>query len=269
MAEVYTAVHSGDQTARWMLDAALALLPACCGALWFGGWAAAKVLLSAVLACLGAEWALGRLRRANWRDGSALVSGLLLALLLPSSCPWWCAALGGLGAMLAKAVSGGLGRNIFDPAALGRVLLLAFGPLHPAPLREAEGTFLLGYTGGSLGECSSLLLLLGAVYLLIRRRLPPQIAGTALVAAFLAGLGLPNCDALALLAWGGTWLTACFLASDPVSSPLGLLLQALYGAACGVCCTLCAYYWGGIAGSCAALLALNLIFRALERLTIP
>lgn len=257
-------VSCGERTGFLMRDAVIALLPAVGGAIVFQGWDAVRVLLSAAAACSLADWGFVRLRGALW-DGSALVSGLLLGLLLPAYCPWWAAALGGVAAMCCKTLSGGLGRNIWNPAALGRVLLLGFSSLRPAPLREAAGRFLLGYTGGSLGEISSLLLLAGAVYLLVRHLLPPQIAGPAFAAAFLTGTLLPNCDALAVLVWGGTVLIACFLAVDPVSSPMGLGLQGVYGAACGVCCTLAAYYFGGVAGACAALLVLNLVFRGVER----
>ncbi len=257
-------VHGGASTRRLMLDVSLALTPAVFGAFTAGGWGAVRTALSAVAACTGTEALLTLFGRANFRDGSALVSGLLLTLLLPADCPWWAAPLGGIAAMLAKALSGGLGRNLWNPAAFGRTVLLAVPSLRAAPLRTASGPFLLGYTGGSMGEVSSLLLLSGAAYLLFRRLLPWRIAAPALVAAFLTGLCLPGCDALAVLVWGGTLLTACFLAADPVTSPMGQVFQALYGTACGVICTVCAYYACGIAASCAALLVLNLLFRAAE-----
>ncbi len=257
-------VACGVRTRFLMRDAAVALLPAAGGAVAFQGWGAGRVLLCTVLVCSLLDWSFARLQGAAW-DGSAVVTGLLLGLLLPGGCPWWAAALGSAAGMGSKALSGGLGRNIWNPAAFGRVVLLTFPGLRPAPLRAVSGRFLLGYTGGSLGEISSLLLAVGAVYLLIRHLLPPQIAGPALAASFLTGALLPRGDALAILAWGGTSMTACFLAVDPVSSPMGMGLQGIYGAACGVCCTLAAYYAGGVAGACGALLALNLLFRWMER----
>ena len=199
------------------------------------------------------------------RTAAWTAAGRGLARGLPGGCRGGGAGRAPAAAMGSKALSGGLGRNIWNPAAFGRVVLLTFPGLRPAPLRAVSGRFLLGYTGGSLGEISSLLLAVGAVYLLIRHLLPPQIAGPALAASFLTGALLPRGDALAILAWGGTSLTACFLAVDPVSSPMGMGLQGIYGAACGVCCTLAAYYAGGVAGACGALLALNLLFRWMER----
>ncbi len=257
-------LHDGDRTLLWMLDAVAALLPAVLGALRFFGWNAGQVILSSVLSCVLAEAALSCFGRACWRDGSAVVTGLLLALLLPNGCAWWAGALGGVIAMLAKALTGGLGRNPCNPAALARTVLLLLPPLRPAPLRCAGDRFLMGYTGGALGEVSSLLLLLGAVYLLFRRRLPPVVALPGFAATLLTGLCLPGCDALAVALWGGTCLTVCFMAADPVTSPMTPGLQGLYGALCGAGGTLCAYCLWGLAGSCASLLLCNLVFRTLE-----
>jgi len=257
-------LHDRDRTFLWMLDAAVALLPAVLGALRFFGWPAGRVLLTCALSCILTEVALTYLGRASWKDGSALVTGLLLALLLPPDCPWWAGALGGAAAALSKALSGGLGRNPCNPAALSRTLLLLLPPLRPAPLRCAEGRFLMGYTGGALGEVSSLLLLLGAAYLLLRRRLSLGIVLPGFAAALLTGLCLPDCDALAIILWGGTCLTVFFLAADPVTSPMTPGLQGLYGAFCGAGGTLCAYGLWGMAGCGAALLLCNLVFRLLE-----
>ena len=127
--------------------AAVALLPAAGGAVAFQGWGAGRVLLCTVLVCSLLDWSFARLQGAAW-DGSAVVTGLLLGLLLPGGCPWWAAALGSAAAMGSKALSGGLGRNIWNPAAFGRVVLLTFPGLRPAPLRAVSGRFLVGYTGG-------------------------------------------------------------------------------------------------------------------------
>lgn len=271
MDEVLTApwLHSGDCTRTRMLDAVIALLPAAAGAVWYSGWPAALVLGLASLSALAFEMLFARLqRRAPPGDGSALVSGLLLGLMLPSGCPWWAVLAGSLAAMSSKAFSGGLGRNFWNPAALGRAVLLAVPALRDPPLRQAAGHFLMGYTGGSLAEVSSLLLLAGAVYLLLRRLLQPQIAASALVAAFLTALCIPRCDPLAVTAWGGTILMACFLTADPVTSPMSLGLQALYGAACGAVCTLLAYYVWSIPGLCLGILCMNLLFRLAEWLPL-
>lgn len=258
-------VHNGDCTRFRMLDAAIALLPAVAGAIWFFRLNAILLLSETLACCLLLEWAAGKLRhRSSLLDGSALVTGLLLALLLPPDCPLWAVPLGATAAIVSKALAGGLGKNFLNPAALGRAVLLLLPSLRPAALRTAEGNFLMGYLDGSLGEAASLLLLAGAVYLAIRRLLPLWITPAYLIAAFFTGLALPHCDAAAVLAWGGTLLGAAFLSADPVTTPMGRWLQLLFGIACGVGCTLLAYYGWGIGGICCGILVVNFLCRAAE-----
>lgn len=259
-------VHSEDTTFLRMADAAIALVPAAAGAIWFFGWPAAAVLLLSLAGSLGAEaladWLLSR---QGLRDGSAIVSGLLVGLLLPAACPWWAALAGGALATAGKALGGGLGRNPVNPAALARALLLLTPSLRPAALRGAEGSFLIGYRGGCLGETSSLLLLAGSAYLILRGLLPYRITAPALAASFLTGLCIPRCDPVAVTVWGGTLLGAAYLAADPVTSPMGAAAQLVYGLAAGTLCTLGAFYGWGIGGVCCGILAANLGARAAER----
>ena len=268
MDELLTAapfLHGGDSTRLRMTDAAIALLPAAAGGVWFFGWRAALLLALALAGAGAAEWLCGRLlRRGALADGSWLVTGLLLGLMLPGGAPWWAAPAGGAAAICCKNLTGGLGRNPLNPAAFGRALLLLVPALRPAALRTAEGSFLMAYTGGSLAEASSLLLLCGAAYLALRRLLPWHVAGASLLAAFCTGLCIPRCDPLAVLVWGGSLLGAAYLAADPVTSPMGRGLQAAYGAACGILGTLASYYLWGVGGVCCGILAANLLFRLAE-----
>lgn len=260
-------LHSGDATRLRMLDAAIALLPICAGAIWFFRFQAVLLLILSPACCMALEWLLTRgSGRGDWRDGSALVTGLLLALLLPPGGPLWAVPLGALAAMGSKRLSGGLGRNLLNPAAVGRAALLLLPALRPAALRASQGSFLLGYLGGCLGELSSLLLLCGALYLALRRLLPLAILPAYLAASFLTALAIPQCEPLAVLAWGGTYLGACFLAADPVTSPMGRFLQTAYGLGCGAACTLLAYYGWGVGGVCCGILAMNFLGRLLELL---
>jgi len=248
-----------------MADAAIALLPAAAGAVWFWhGWALA-LLAGCAGGCVLLEWAVSRLYpgRGNPRDGSALVTGLLLALLLPAGCPWWAAAAAVFAAIVpAKALFGGLGHNVFNPAAFGRAVLLLIPALRPEPLRAASGTFLFGYTGGAMGEASAVLLLAGAVYLAARRLEPAAVAVSAVLAAFFTGLFIPGCDAAAVAAWGGTLLGAAFLGADPVTGPMTTRGKLLSGAVLGAVGTLLAYYAWGIGGTACAVLLANLTGRA-------
>ena len=264
-------LHSGDATRLRMLDAAIALLPICAGAIWFFRLQAGLLLVLSPACCIALEWLLTRGSekdggRGARHDGSALVSGLLLALLLPPGCPLWAVPLGALAAMGSKRLSGGLGRNLLNPAAVGRATLLLLPALRPPALRASQGSFLLGYLDGCLGELSSLLLLCGALYLALRRLLPLAILPAYLAASFLTALAIPQCEPLAVLAWGGTYLGACFLAADPVTSPMGRFLQTAYGLGCGAACTLLAYYGWGAGGVCCGILTMNFLGRLLELL---
>lgn len=260
-------IHSGDATRLRMTDGAIALLPLTAGALWFFGWSAVWRLAVSLASCLGTEILWERLgKRGHPADGSALVTALLFFLTLSGRSPWWAVLLGGAAAISSKAVFGGLGKNFFNPAALGRVLLLPL--LSSSPLRTAKGTFLMAYTGGAFGEVSTLLLLCGAIYLALRRLLPWAITLPYLAATFCTALWIPRCDPLAVLCWGGTTLGACFLSADPVTTPLDLRLRLLFGVFTGAAATLLAFYGHGLGGVCCAVVIANGLFRAAEHLCI-
>ena len=204
-------VHGGDSVQKNMYGVCLALLPALLASLWFFGAGAAVVMLTSVVACILFEWAitkfiLGR-ERTTIFDGSALLTGILLGFNLPSNLPVWIIILGALVAIgVGKLTFGGLGCNPFNPALVGRVFLLISFPaqmttwpvLH-ASLVDAETAatplsvmkqaittgdasvlsqlpsikeMFLGMTGGSLGEVSALLLLLGCLFMIWKHALP-------------------------------------------------------------------------------------------------
>ncbi|HOU54687.1 MAG TPA: RnfABCDGE type electron transport complex subunit D [Myxococcota bacterium] len=199
---------------RWVV---LALLPAVAVSLWFFGLEAARVHVIAVAGCLAVEWACLRWLRTpgSIRDGSALVTGLLLAMNLPPTTPWWMILVGSVVAIfLAKHVFGGLGSNLFNPALTARVFLLVAWPaqmttwLRPgvrglvdaATLDTMTGAtplgllkegrlseiaassmdLFVGQVGGSLGEVSAAALLLGGLVLLARRVITWEIPATFL-----------------------------------------------------------------------------------------
>lgn len=202
-------VHTDDSVRKIMYRVILALMPAFIWSVFIFGWDAVRVTLIAVLACMATEYLLQRyvLRIApTVTDGSAALTGLLLAFNVPASLPWWIIVMGSLFAIaIAKTSFGGLGANIFNPALAGRVFLLISFPVQmttwPAimgavpdavtaatplsivkegiisgqPLSQIEGSLpdtaelFLGIVGGSLGEMSALLLLAGGIFLLIRK----------------------------------------------------------------------------------------------------
>jgi len=248
-------VHSGLDVRRIMLDVILALLPAVLVGVWYFGLDAVRVLVLAVGACLFAEWIMNRLlgRNSTLGDLSAPLTGLLLAMNLPSGSPWWLVVVGGLVAIiLGKAIYGGLGYNPFNPALVARVFLLISFPVQMTrwvvpqglgtgfdaatgatplgaakeaaslgkPLADAGlpglGDLMLGHVGGSFGEVSAAALLLGGAYLLWRGIIRWQIpVGFIATTALITGL--------AWLANPDTYL-------DPLSHVLagGLLLGALF-----------------------------------------
>lgn len=202
-------IHSGDSIERNMYGVVLALLPACLISLYFFGLGALVVLLTSILACVSFEWLIAKYllqTQASITDGSAILTGLLLGMNLPSNLPLWLIIIGALVAIgVGKMSFGGLGGNIFNPALVGRVFLLIAYPaqmtLWPetgqwfsytdaitgaTPLSILKGlssgvegytadmlpstlTMLLGGHGGSLGEVSALALLLGGLYLIYQR----------------------------------------------------------------------------------------------------
>ena len=125
-------VHSGETVSRIMWTVVACLIPACLVGIYFFGFGAVKVLVLSVLGCVGAEAGIQMLmkRPVAIFDGSAVITGLLLGLNLPSGAPWWLVILGaGVAIGLGKQVYGGLGHNIFNPALVARVFLLISFPL--------------------------------------------------------------------------------------------------------------------------------------------
>lgn len=197
-------VHSGEGTEKVMRSVIYSLLPASAVATYLFGWPALVLLLFCPASCMLLEALCQKLmdRPLSIADGSAALTGLLLALNLPPACPWWMALLGSaIAIIVAKQVYGGLGHNPFNPALVARVVLLISFPVQmttwwaplsrkspldavttatplgewktaimltgamPANLQTEIGPFFLGNMSGSLGEVSALALLLGAAFL--------------------------------------------------------------------------------------------------------
>ena len=283
-------VRSGATTRRIMLDVCLALLPAVIFAVyWFGFGVLLTVLLSVASAILSEFLMEKALRRpVTIDDGSAAVTGLLLALTLPAGTPWYVPVLGSVFAIcIAKQVFGGLGDNFVNPALAGRAFLLASFPAamttYPlvadavtsaTPLSsEFAGSVdylqaFIGRIGGCIGEVSTLALLIGAVYLLIRRvidwRIPLSYLGTM---ALLTVIGGGNVLDSVLL--GGTVLGAFFMATDYVTSPVTSWGRVIYGVGIGII-NYTIRRWGAYPeGTTYALLLMNIAAPLIERFTRP
>ena len=283
-------VRSGATTRRIMLDVCLALLPAVIFAVyWFGFGVLLTVLLSVASAILSEFLMEKALRRpVTIDDGSAAVTGLLLALTLPAGTPWYVPVLGSVFAIcIAKQVFGGLGDNFVNPALAGRAFLLASFPAamttYPlvadavtsaTPLSsEFAGSVdylqaFIGRIGGCIGEVSTLALLIGAAYLLIRRvidwRIPLSYLGTM---ALLTVIGGGNVLDSVLL--GGTVLGAFFMATDYVTSPVTSWGRVIYGVGIGII-NYTIRRWGAYPeGTTYAILLMNIAAPLIERFTRP
>ena len=279
-------VRSGATTRRIMLDVCLALLPAVIFAVyWFGFGVLLTVLLSVASAILSEFLMEKALRRpVTIDDGSAAVTGLLLALTLPAGTPWYVPVLA---ICIAKQVFGGLGDNFVNPALAGRAFLLASFPAamttYPlvadavtsaTPLSsEFAGSVdylqaFIGRIGGCIGEVSTLALLIGAAYLLIRRvidwRIPLSYLGTM---ALLTVIGGGNVLDSVLL--GGTVLGAFFMATDYVTSPVTSWGRVIYGVGIGII-NYTIRRWGAYPeGTTYAILLMNIAAPLIERFTRP
>ena len=282
--------RDGCTTRRIMLDVCIALVPAVVFAVyWFGAQVLIPILLS-MASAIGAEALMQKLlkRKITVDDGSAAVTGLLLALTLPPSLPWYVPIVGAVFAIvIAKQVFGGLGDNFVNPALAGRAFLLASFPVamttFPAlPDAVSSATPLssefagavnymdafLGRIGGSIGEVSKVALLLGAAYLLIRRvidwRVPVFYLGT--LALLNLVFGRPVLDSVLL---GGTLLGAFFMATDYVTSPVPPWGKVLYGVGIGVINFAIREFGAYPEGVTYAILLMNIATPLIERATRP
>ena len=296
-----------DSAQAMMRDVLVALTPALAMAVFFFGPRALLLTAVSVVSCVLFEGAYRRFTHQSdtRRDLSACVTGLLLALSLPASAPYWAPVLGAAFAIVVvKQFYGGLGKNFMNPALAGRMLLATFPmlmtkwptPLHWLGLGRVDavasatpmsylhsgtlppfnlGQLLLGQQGGCLGEVSAFMLLLGGGYLVLRRVISPRIPLAFLAtAAFFAALTAPadvsvaRWVAMELLS-GGLLLGALFMATDPTTSPITPRGQLLFGAGCGTLTMLlrtCSSYPEGVGW---AILTMNCCVWLLDRLGMP
>ncbi len=290
-------------TRRMMLDVIIGLLPAIAVGIYVFHWGTVIQLALAVAACISAEsiFTAMRGRRANLGDLSALVTGLILGMSLPAAAPWYVAVIGGFAAIgLGKVVFGGLGYNIFNPAMVGRAfVMLSFagvmgaaqyekamlhvdGIASATPLTAARAGGILpelwptfiGTVNGSVGEISALALLLGGLYLCLRRAASWEIpagtlAGTLVWAALAYWLNLTSLPPGLHLCSGALMFGAFFIATDPVSSPLTPLGKFIFGVGVGTFVMLLRVFSGYPEGMMFAILLMNALAPMINRMTVP
>ncbi len=273
-----------------MRDVCIGLIPPVAAALWFFRLRALWLLLVTVAACAASEWLCLRLRRDRAAfDGSAVVTGLLLALSLPAGTSLLAAAAAGVFAIaVVKQLFGGIGHNLLNPAMAGRAMLMAVWPSSlrgyewadavssATPLAAGGGLWpmLWGGENGSLGETSALLILLGGAYLLatgcIRLRVPAVCVWSfALFYWIFGGETLFTGGAAAQVLSGGLLLGAFYMATDFTGKPTTFAGELVFAAGVGIW-TAALRLWGPYPeGMCFAILLMNLATPLIEYLTRP
>ncbi|MBW7956676.1 MAG: RnfABCDGE type electron transport complex subunit D [Deltaproteobacteria bacterium] len=284
----------------------MALMPAAAASVYFFGWRALLLIIVCIASCLATEYVFQRIRRkpVKIHDGSAVITGMLLAMTLPAGFPVYGAVLGSVFAIgVGKELFGGLGYNIFNPALLGRAFLMATYPVltttwveprtvekavdavtaaTPIALWKFEGNMdfnlldmFLGNTAGSLGETSALAIIIGGLYLrykgYINWKLPLGYLGT--IAAFSAIFWLVNPakypSPLFHLFAGGAMLGAWFMVTDMVTSPTTSLGQWIFVIVAGVMAVVIRIFGGLPEGVMYSILFMNAFVPLLNKHTRP
>ena len=298
-------VRTRRDTRSLMLDVLIALVPSLLFALWQFGFVSLLPVVTAVAACVFFEWGYRKLMKKDCRVGdlSACVTGMILGLSLPSGAPWWVAVVGSFFAIVVvKQLYGGIGKNFLNPALAGRAFLLASYALlmgsfkAPAALSEVEvdaasmatplsymyggvalpeyfslKNLFLGFVPGSMGEVSVLAILIGLVYLLVRKviswRIPASFIGTVGILTLVFGkAGYGNFDWMLLNLFSGSLMMgAVFMATDYATSPVTAGGQLLYGFGCGALTVLIRYFGGYPEGTTYAILIMNLCAWAIDK----
>ncbi len=304
-------VHSDESTRKIMWQVNLALVPALLVATAFFGVNALLVSLISVASCVLFQWLIEKFILkvpSTVCDGSAVVTGLLLAFNVPATASMlWIVVIGALVAIgIGKMAFGGLGKNPFNPALVGRVFLLISFPVQMTTWPKVGGIFptklltdadsgatplalfkegelgdatlldaFLGHIGGSMGEISAIAILIGAIYLLCRKiitwHIPVSFICTALVFSGILWLVDPKqyMDPLMTICTGGIMLGACFMATDMVTSPMSKGGQLIFGCGCGLL-TIIIRNWGAYPeGVSFAILLMNAVTPLINRWCKP
>ena len=283
----------GFSVRKIMYIVVIALMFPTAAGVYFFGYRALSVVAVSIAAAVLAEYVVKKLRkRAFVMDGSAVVTGLLLALVLPPTIPLWMVAVGSVFSIaIVKEAFGGLGHNIFNPALGGRAFLAAcfsvkmttwvapmgFGadavttatPLSSSFIwvgdkRSLYQALFLGNIGGSIGETSALLILIGGILLLvlgvISWRIPVVYIGT--VALLSLALGQ---DAIFHILAGGLMLGAFFMATDYVTSPITNKGRIIFGIGAGILTVVIRRFGGLPEGVCYSILFMNAVTPLIDR----
>lgn len=297
-------IQTASSTRRMMVDVLIALTPVVAMSLFvFRGYALFQLGVC-LGACLLAELLFVRMRgrASTLRDGSAIVTGVILAMSMPGTAPWYVGTIAAFVAIgIGKVIFGGLGMNLFNPAMVGRafVMISFAGALAASGFEDARSavdavsqatpmdaykmngvvtplaSLFWGTTNGSLGETSALACLLGGLYLLVRRtaswEIPVGLLTAVLVVGGIADFTGPagGWTVLHHILGGSVLFGAFFIATDPVTSPLTSRGKFIFGLGTGLLIMLLRLFSGYPEGVMFAVLLMNALTPLINRWTIP
>ena len=303
-------IRSNEDTRSIMLDVIIALLPAMGWSIYCFGIKALVLTLVSVVSCVFFEWAYRKLMKKSCMVGdlSAVVTGMLLSFVCPVDLPWWVIIIGAFfSIVVVKQLYGGIGCNFLNPALAGRAFLLAsyatamttwaIPKIRPdvtsaatpmAIMKEGTeeafttlmsnysiGDMFIGKLGGSLGEVSALCLLVGGIYLLIRKviswQIPVAYIGTVAILTLIAApAGMDNVQYMLYNVFGGgLMLGAIFMATDYATSPVTKPGQLIFGIGCGLLTCFIRRFGSYPEGVCYSILIMNCTTWLLDKYIRP
>jgi electron transport complex protein RnfD len=317
-------LRDNESVSKIMWNVVLALAPAAIFSVFNFGLSALLTITVSILGAVAAEAAIQKWQKVDVTvsDGSAVLSGLLLAMTLPPTIPWYMPLIGSVVAIgIAKHTLGGLGFNVFNPAHVGRAFLLAAWPVsmtawavsnlgvhapdaitaatplgflklnafdyhalgdHFGSMANLYQSMFFGTRGGSLGETSTLLLLLGGLYLLVRGyirwQVPVVMIGTVGLLTWIFGgpvdssknlIAFFTGDPVFHMMAGGLVIGAFFMATDMVTIPTSRWGQVIFAAGCGILTTLIRLKGGYPEGVCYSILLMNSVTPLIDRYLVP
>ncbi len=282
-----------DTTQGIMLDVIIALVPAAIFGCVIFGWRAALVLAVCIASSFAFEflWNIICKKQQSAFDLSAIVTGLILGMNLPSTIPLWMAVIGSFVAIvLVKQLFGGIGHNFANPAMTARIVLMVSFPVamtsyvepfnidavsSATPLASIYGDAasavtvkdaFFGVQGGCIGETSAFLLIIGGLYLVLRRVINPVIPvcfiGTVALASLIAGQNVSLC-----VLSGGLMLGSIYMATDYTTSPTTNWGKAIFGVGCGLITFIIRYFGALPEGVSYSILLMNILTPYINRLT--
>ena len=295
-------VRAKDSTSRILAYVIAALLPASLFGIYNFGFKALLLILITIATCVATEWVFDKIvhKKNTIGDLSAVVTGLLLALNLPVSLPWWEAVIGGVFAIaIVKCLFGGLGQNFMNPALGARCfLLIAFAAdmtnfnvtkngvdvytgATPLALIRENGLsavnvrdMLVGNVAGTIGETSVIAILLGAIILILLGVIDLKIPGAYIItfALFMFFFGASRFDfnyVVAQLCGGGLMLGAFFMATDYVTSPITPRGKIIFGICCGLLTGIFRCFGANAEGVSFSIILSNILVPLIEKYTVP